>query len=128
MASSDPLTDRPADPTAGAPSDGTTLTAVLDALAEEGYAGNATVDDDGAVRCSACRELTPADEVGIERIRRLEGASDPADQALVLGIRCGCGAAVALVVRYGPEAGAGDAAFLSQSGAARSPAGGSERA
>lgn len=94
-------------------SDGVTLTEVLDGLEEEGYSASFGVDDEGATTCRACRSVMRPETLDIDGLRRLEGASDPADMAAVLAVRChGCGALGAIVVRYGPEAGPGDAALL----------------
>jgi hypothetical protein len=49
----------------------------------------------------------------LRTLRRIEGASDPADMAAVLGLECpACGARGAAIVRYGPEAGPGDEIVL----------------
>lgn len=93
----------------GVPSDSTTLVAVLAAMAAEGFAQDMFVTEEAQVRCGAChRDTAPAD-LALDRMRRLEGASDPADMAAVLGITCGhCGARGTAVVRFGPEAGPQD--------------------
>ena len=45
--------------------------------------------------------------------RRVEGASDPADLALVTTVECPhCGARGALILRYGPEASEDEADLL----------------
>jgi hypothetical protein len=101
------------EPTPAAPSDNTSLVEVLAALQQEGYGGDVLVDDDGALCCRACGTCVPADHVVIDQLRRLEGASDPADMAAVLALRCeACSERGTAVVRYGPEAGPGDAALL----------------
>jgi hypothetical protein len=98
---------------AGAPSDGTTMTAVLDRLRGEGYDGDFTVGEGASLACRACGTESAAAEVGVEEIRRLEGASDPADMAAVLALVCPvCSARGTAIVRFGPEAGADDAEVL----------------
>lgn len=102
-------------PIAGAPSDNTTVVAILDDLGELGYRGDMYVTDDGQVRCGACRSLFDPEDMQVDLIRRVEGASDPADMAAVLALVCeDCGARGTAIVRFGPEASAGDARVLRQ--------------
>ncbi len=101
----------------GPPGDDTTIVEVLRSMADDGYAANLTVIDDGAVRCPACRHETPPDEVELVSMRRLEGASDPADMQAVLALRCpSCGSGGVAVVSYGPEASIDEAALLTALG------------
>jgi hypothetical protein len=101
-------------PEPGAPSDNTTLVEILEALRTDGYDGDFDVRDGAVLRCRQCGAELPAATVGAERIRRLEGASDPADMAAVLALRCTeCGTRGTAVVRFGPEADEADAAVLS---------------
>jgi hypothetical protein len=66
------------------------------------------------VRCEVCGEETPADELAVDSLARLEGASDPGDMAAVIAMTCPhCDAKDVLVVRYGPEASIADADVLS---------------
>jgi ferredoxin len=110
-----------------APSDNTTLTSVVDRFAEEGYSGDFWAEADAAVRCEACDVVHPAGALDVHSQRRLEGASDPADMAVVVAARCpACGAKGTLVLMYGPAADPVDsdvlAALASQGGdAATSP-------
>lgn len=90
-----------------------TLVEVLAELAESGYTGDVVVHDDGEVCCRTCGTCQPPATVQLDGVRRLEGASDPADMATVLAVTCrNCGAQAAAVVRYGPEASAGEATLL----------------
>jgi hypothetical protein len=100
----------PSTPTpAGVPSDNTTLVAVLAACAAEGFDGDFYVTEDAMLRCGACRAEHAATETVLWGLRRLEGASDPADMAAVLSLECpSCGAKGTAVVRFGPEAGPAD--------------------
>jgi hypothetical protein len=101
----------------GAPSDNTTLVEVLRVMADDGFAANLTVTDGGAVRCPACRQETPPDEAKLVSMRRLEGASDPADMQAVLALRCpNCDTGGVAVVNYGPEASMEEAALLTALG------------
>jgi hypothetical protein len=100
-------------PVAGAPSDNTSLVAVLAGLRDSGYDAQFLVGDDGELCCTACEHRAEPEDVQLDELRRLEGASDPADMAAVLAARCpSCDARGTAVVRYGPEAEAGHATLL----------------
>lgn len=97
----DPSTQTPA----GVPSDNTTLTAVLDGCAEGGFGADFFVTQDAQLRCGTCREDMDPATVDLHGLRRVEGASDPADMAAVLCLKCGhCGMQGTAVVKFGPEA------------------------
>ena len=67
----------------GVPSDHTTLTAVLDEYASAGYTGHFEVVSESAITCLTCQEDSAPPEVAMAGLRRLEGASDPADMMSV---------------------------------------------
>jgi hypothetical protein len=93
----------------GVPSDNTTLVAVLAAYAAEGFDTDFFVTSEAMLRCGACRAAHAPTGVILHGLRRLEGASDPADMAAVLCLECpSCGAKGTAVVRFGPEAGPQD--------------------
>ena len=97
---------------AGVPSD-RTLVEVLADLREEGFTVDVTVREDGQLCCRGCQHCVAPEDMELLALRRIEGASDPGDEAAVLGLRCaGCGDLGVAVVRYGPEAGPGDVAVL----------------
>jgi hypothetical protein len=97
---------------AGVPAD-RTLVELLADLRAEGFTQDVNVGDDGQLCCRACRHCVLPEEMDLLTLRRIEGASDPGDEAAVLGLRCaGCGQLAVAVVRYGPEAGPGDVAVL----------------
>ncbi len=100
-------------PEPGVPSDNTTLVAVLACFVKDGFTQDMFVTDEAMVRCGGCRQdIAPANLV-LDRLRRIEGASDPADMAAVLGVTCShCGARGNAIVRFGPEAGPQDDAVL----------------
>ena len=99
----DPAND-PSNGPADGPSDNTTLSAVLAEYTQAGYEGQLRADDDG-VHCSVCRQVSPAEQIEIRALRRLEGASDPADMAAVIATACpACGTPGTIVVMFGPEA------------------------
>ncbi len=98
---------------APAPSDNTTLHEVLAALAEEGWTANLSITDDGEVRCPECGITSPPEDVGVDRLRRLEGASDPDDMMAVVAMTCpNCAARGVAVASYGPNATEGDVFLL----------------
>ena len=81
-----------------------TLRAVLARFEKDGFISQFGAGEGGTVHCFTCARDTPASEVTPESIRRLEGASDPADMLVVMPITCpGCAARGTLVLNYGPE-------------------------
>jgi hypothetical protein len=85
--------------------DAQTLISVLRALESAGYQGQFKVLEFGAVQCLTCRAEYPAEQAVVASIRRLEGASDPADMLAVAALTCPkCGARGSLVLSYGPDA------------------------
>jgi hypothetical protein len=97
------------------PSDNTTLTEVLDRYATAGFTAEfEAVEPNGAVRCLDCGTVASAAAYSMHSLRRLEGASDPADMMAVVAITCcNCGADGVLVLTYGPAGNAADADILS---------------
>jgi hypothetical protein len=90
-----------------------TLIEVLADLRSEGFSGECRISDDGAICCCTCGACQPASQVRPDGFRRLEGASDPGDMALVLALTCpACAERAAMVLRYGPEVEAAEAAVL----------------
>ena len=92
------------------PSD-VTLTSVIDAYRADGYDIDYAVENDVLVDGEG-RAIDPVDVVVVS-MRRLEGASDPADELVVAAITIrdgsGCGT---VVLRFGPEASAAEAFLL----------------
>lgn len=98
---------------AGVPSDNTTLVAVLGELREAGFTADFLVVEGARLRCRECGGHVPGGHVPLDLLRRVEGASDPADMAAVLGVTCPhCGSRGSAVVRYGPEANENDTDLL----------------
>lgn len=94
----------PDQPIPGVPTD-RTLSGVLEQLKEDGFGGDMFVTADAKVRCGTCHADAEPAALQLNAIRRIEGASDPADEAAVLALTCpSCGAQGTAVVRYGPEA------------------------
>jgi ferredoxin len=93
--------------------DAATITEVLDAFEADGYAGQFKVLDGGRVQCLTCRHEVDARTVELERLCRLEGASDPADMLAVGALRCpNCHTRGTVVLNYGPESTLEDADVL----------------
>ena len=89
-----------------------TLLGVLAGFERAGYRGQ-LVERDGAVRCVSCGTVTDAAAFPIDRVERLEGASDPADMLMVLGGRCPyCGTLGTLTLNFGPTADGGEDRLL----------------
>jgi hypothetical protein len=101
------------DPVAGAPSDNTTMTAIINDYRAAGFDAAMDIEDGGTVGCDVCGTSTQAAEIVLDSLRRIEGASDPADMAAVAAVTCpSCGARGVVVARFGPEATPDDEAFL----------------
>lgn len=69
---------------------------------------------DGALlRCLPCAGQHHPSEAVIERVVRIEGPTDPADESIVFGLVCArCGGRGVLVSAYGPAASAEEATVL----------------
>ena len=94
-----------AEPDQAAPSDNTTLTEVLAGYAEAGFTSSFAAQDDGVVRCDSCGSGLDPSRIHMRSLRRLEGASDPADMMAVVALECDvCGASGTMVLGYGPAA------------------------
>jgi hypothetical protein len=80
-----------------------TVTEAVALLQSEGYTVDYNLDQAG-VQC-ACGARHAASEMIVERVFRFEGPSDPADEAIVLGLRCpSCNERGLLVSAFGPDA------------------------
>jgi hypothetical protein len=98
---------------AAGPSDNTTLTDVIRSYEDADFAGQFGVTENGLLQCFSCNGLSPPGEAALHSLRRMEGASDPADMLAVLAISCPrCSARGTVVVHYGPAAEPGEAAVL----------------
>jgi hypothetical protein len=73
-------------------------------LRAEGYDDSIEVSADG-IWCNGCNRYHDVTGVRQERIYRFEGASNPDDMAIVVGLRCQvCGRTGIVVSAYGPDA------------------------
>lgn len=90
-----------------------TLTKVLQAFADDGFAADIRPEAGGRLLWSSCGHSAPATEVVVAHQRRLEGASDPDDLLLVVAAPCPtCGVGGAAVLAFGPTASEADTAVL----------------
>ncbi len=81
----------------------------------KGFTGAFTVHPGGMLHCQTCQSDEPAAQAPLEALHRLEGDTDPSEQAVVAGIECpSCGAEGTLVLSYGPEASIEDMQVLEQ--------------
>ena len=86
---------------------------ILRDLENDGYDADMVAREGGRVVCKACDQESAAADFEVVHLRRLEGASDPADMSAVVGVRCpSCQAGGVLVLRYGPDAGPEDTDVL----------------
>ena len=100
---------------AGAPSDNTTLTAVLRDLEVDGYTASFGARAGAQLECATCRIRHPVAEFEIHAVRRFEGASDPDAEAILVAGRCPvCGARGTAVFGYGPESSEEDASAVAE--------------
>jgi hypothetical protein len=97
----------------GVPGDNTTMSLIIRDYEAAGFDAPMDIGDGGSVGCDVCGTSTPPGEIVLHSLRRVEGASDPADMAAVAAVECpSCGARGVVVARFGPEASPDDAAFL----------------
>jgi hypothetical protein len=92
---------------------GATLTDVLAGYADSGFTGSFSAVDGAAVECHQCNTRSDAASIIMSSLRRLEGASDPADMMAVVALECpACHAQGTLVLGFGPAASAEDSDVL----------------
>lgn len=90
-----------------------TVVEEIEALRARGYTADFSVTADGHLRCVSCGQSHAPRDATIESVARFEGASDPDDEAVVYGLRCGgCDVRGVLVAAYGPTATAEEAAVV----------------
>jgi hypothetical protein len=81
-----------------------TVTEAVTFLTSEGYTDELKLDPEG-LRCSAVEGVVPVQSAVVDYTFRFEGPSDPADEAIVLGVRFpALGVKGMLVSAYGPDA------------------------
>jgi hypothetical protein len=86
------------------PSDNTTLTEVVQGYRDAGFVADFWAEEAG-VRCGACQSVLEPSRLSMQSLRRLEGASDPAESVAVVATSCPvCGADGTMVLAYGGAA------------------------
>lgn len=106
-------TSNPAEGRWDEPSDGTTLTEVLEGYATAGFTGSFSVTQDSELQCHECETVSAPAAVAMASLRRLEGASDPDDMFAVVAITCpACSTKGTLILGFGPTAPAEDSDVL----------------
>jgi hypothetical protein len=84
--------------------DGLRLDQALQALEGQGFLAVFKPVRGGRVLCTGCALESPAREMRVLAQHRIEGVSDPADEMLVVGLRCpGCDALGTMALAYGPR-------------------------
>jgi hypothetical protein len=90
-----------------------TITDVLTRYADGGFTSSFTVTDASQLECCECGNASDPAEVSMSSLRRLEGASDPADMVAIVALTCPvCGAQGTAVLGFGPTATVEDADVL----------------
>ena len=107
------MADDPTSPIAGEPVGASTLLEALEQLRAKGFERDMFVTEAAMVRCGVCHHDAAPKDLNLMHLMRLEGVSDPGEEAAVLAIECTvCGARGTAVVRFVPEAGPQDDAVL----------------
>jgi hypothetical protein len=107
------MADDSTSPIAGEPVGASTLLEALAQLRAMGFERDMFVTAEAKVRCGVCHHDAAPEDLNLRHLVRLEGVSDPGEEAAVLAIECTvCGALGTAVVRFGPEAGPQDDAVL----------------
>ena len=95
------------------PSQETTVVEAIASLRADGFPLDLSVTRDARIRCGACGTEHDPGEIEIVTTIRVEGMSDPDDEAVVFGLACtGCGVRGVLVAAYGPAASPEEAAVV----------------
>jgi len=80
-----------------------TVTEAVELLAALGYVDDYALSTEGIVD-SGAGVLHPIASAVVDHTFRFEGDSDPGDEAIVLGVRCGAGGKGVVVSAYGHDA------------------------
>jgi|SRR5581483_3211246 len=89
-----------------------TLLDATDRLRAIGFDLDFSATANGALQCRACGMDHAPEDMTIEEIVRYEGASDPADQAILLALCSACGRRGLYSAGYGPGAATADVEAL----------------
>ncbi len=91
-----------------------TVTDAVRLLEAKGFRGGFKIDR-GALHCASCDHLHRPAELVVHKTFRFEGATDPGDEAIVLGIEFPrCGTRGIVVSAFGPDADEGLIALTEQ--------------
>jgi hypothetical protein len=89
----------------GGETGGLTLLDAIHDFERRGYGGQFGAREGGRILCFTCQTRNDPREVRLDGLRRVEGASDPADMAVVAALRCPrCGARGTGTFMIGPMA------------------------
>lgn len=103
-------------------SEAQTLGAVLTEMERAGFREQFAARPGGRIHCFSCGHDFAPEGATVETVRRLEGASDPADMLAVLPVTCpSCAGRGTLVLGYGPESTLEDSEVLAALPAADRP-------
>ena len=92
---------------------GLTMSEALARFEADGYTSQFGAVEGGMVRCYACHHDTPATEIELNDLVRVECFSDPDDLVPVAAVTCPkCGHKGTIVLKYGPEASLEDSDVL----------------
>ena len=93
----------------------TDLVEIVSAFEAEGFDGDLVPTEDAQIVCKSCGTKQRPARYLHRGQRRTEGASDPADMALVVALECpACGAKGVLALKYGPDSTSQEAELLRQ--------------
>lgn len=85
--------------------DGLRLDESLKALDQRGFRSSFQPQPEGQLLCTSCLSVRPAGDMQVLARARIEGVSDPADESIVIGLRCpACRVLGTVVLAYGPRA------------------------
>jgi len=98
-----------------------TVTEAVSTLEQQGFTGQfCVVEGPPGLVCGHCNERFSPDQAEVVELFRFEGESDPADEAVVAGLRCtSCGHLGILTAAYGMSADPAEADVLALLGDAR---------
>ena len=98
-----------------------TVTEAVSTLEQQGYTGQfCVVEGPPGLVCGHCHHRASPDQAEVVELFRFEGESDPADEAVVAGLRCtSCGRLGILTAAYGMSADPAEADVLALLGDAR---------
>lgn len=80
-----------------------TLVDAMNRLRAEGYTAEFRPTDDGQLRCDSCDSDHDPDDVTVDETVRFEGASDPADEQILVALSCECGIKGLFTAAFGPS-------------------------